>query len=148
MWTLGGTRGWVSVPGIFLKANLFWNGERKNNQHRSDNNGKLAVSVPVSADCAVCFMSQGSYHCNSRGGKTDTKRELTTAGLGQSADEAFVHQLDEAATWRKTTSHLQATFPHSQHSRTRMCKVRSHERHIYTLERLSGVTRGALCSYW
>lgn len=92
----------MSVPGIFLKANLFWNGERKNNQHRRDNNGKLAVSVPVSADCAVCFMSQGSYHCNSGGGGgTDTKRELTTAGLGQSADEAFVHQLDEAATWRK-----------------------------------------------
>lgn len=53
VWTPSVSRRRVPVPGIFLKANLFGNGEGKNNQHRGDNNGKFAVSVPVSADCAV-----------------------------------------------------------------------------------------------
>lgn len=54
------------VPGILLKANLFGDRERKNNQDRSNNDGKFAVSVPVAADCTICFMSHCSYHCNEK----------------------------------------------------------------------------------
>lgn len=55
---------WLFVPGILLKANLFGDGERKNNQDGSDYDGKFAVSVPVAADRTVCFMSHRSHHCN------------------------------------------------------------------------------------
>lgn len=69
----------ASVPGIFLKANLFWNGEGQDDQHGGGGDAKFAVGVPVSADCAVCFMSQGGYHCNrsnkqKKEKRTDTKR--------------------------------------------------------------------------
>lgn len=52
----------VFVPGILLKAYLFGDGERKNKQDCSNNDGKFAVSVPVAADRTVCFMSYSSYH--------------------------------------------------------------------------------------
>lgn len=61
------------VPGIFLKANLFGDGEGKNDQHRSYNDGKFAVSVPVATDCPFCFMSNCSYHC-------DRKQEVQKEG--------------------------------------------------------------------
>lgn len=112
------------LPGIFLKANLFWNGERKNNQQRGDNNGKLAVGVPGSADCAVCFMSQGSYHCN-RGEKTDRQ-------TGVNASRAWPQRRCSDVEEEKP-SRLQATSVHSRHFRTRMCKTGPHERpHSHT----------------
>lgn len=61
----------ISVPGIFLKANLFGDGQRENNQDSSDNDGKFAVSVPE-ATGAVCVMSHCCYHCK----KKNKKQEL------------------------------------------------------------------------
>lgn len=101
VWTPSVSRRRVSVPGIFLKANLFGNGERKNNQHRGDNNGKFAVSVPVGADCAVCFMSQGGNHCNRR--REQTKTESATPG--RAPTHTRVRRLAGlAAKWTETTS--------------------------------------------
>lgn len=54
------------VPGILLKANLFGDGQRKNNQDCSNNDGKFAVGVPVATDCAIGFMSRCSNHCNKK----------------------------------------------------------------------------------
>lgn len=56
------------IPGIFLKANLFGDGERENNKDCSDSNGKLAVGVPVGTDCTFCVVSHSSYHCNRKVG--------------------------------------------------------------------------------
>lgn len=56
------TRKKVFVPGVFLKANLFGDGERKNDQDSSDNDGKLAVDVPGDTDCTICLVSYGFYH--------------------------------------------------------------------------------------
>lgn len=54
------------VPGIFLKADLFGDGERKNNKDCSNNDGKFAVGVPVAADRSIRFMSHCSYHYNNK----------------------------------------------------------------------------------
>lgn len=126
VWTLSVSRRRVSVPGIFLKANLFGNGERKNYQHRGDNNGKFAVSVPVSADCAVRFMSQGSNHCNRR--RKQTKTELTTPGRAP-INTCVRWFTGLVAKWTETTSRLQAAFLHSQQFRRWKCRFGSHERH-------------------
>lgn len=55
---------WSSVPGILLKTNLFGDGERKNNQDRSNSDGKFAVSVPVGSGWTIRIMSHCCYHCN------------------------------------------------------------------------------------
>lgn len=58
--------GGLFVPGILLKANLFRDGERKNNQDSGDNDCEFAVSVPGGAGCTICFMNYSIYHWNSK----------------------------------------------------------------------------------
>lgn len=53
----------VFVPGILLEANLFGDGKRENDQDCSNNDGELAVSVPV-AFCTLWSMSYRIYHWN------------------------------------------------------------------------------------
>lgn len=50
------------VPGILLKTNLFGDGQRKNDQDCSDDDGELSVRVPGTAGVAVSVMSHGSDH--------------------------------------------------------------------------------------
>lgn len=52
----------MCVPGIFLKANLFGDWERKDDQDSSDHDGKLAVDVPGDTDCTICLVGDGFYH--------------------------------------------------------------------------------------
>ncbi|CAG5855260.1 unnamed protein product [Menidia menidia] len=54
----------MSVPGIFLKADLFGNGERKDDQHGSNNDGKLSVCVPKTTSGTIWIMVDCSDHCD------------------------------------------------------------------------------------
>lgn len=59
-------RGKNIVPGIFLKANLFGDGQRQNNQDCGNNDGKFAVSVPFATANIILVYTPYSYHCNTK----------------------------------------------------------------------------------